>query len=147
MDAGYANSNGFLAPYRGQRYHLSEWRDGSQPRNPREFFNMKHSQARNVIERCFGVLKNRWAILRSPSFYPIKTQNRIIIACCLLHNYIRKEMSYDPFEENWENLEDRDEDVDEEDTIRIVDSTHEWSVFRDNTASNMYNEWRERREG
>ncbi|KAL5567150.1 hypothetical protein UlMin_030314 [Ulmus minor] len=75
VDAGYTNCNGFLAPYHGQRYHLSEWAHGRHPNTHEEFFNMKHSAARNVIERCFGVLKNRWAILRSPSFYPIKTQN------------------------------------------------------------------------
>ncbi|XP_019190791.1 PREDICTED: uncharacterized protein LOC109185266 [Ipomoea nil] len=70
VDGGYANSEGFLAPFRGQRYHLNEWRQGHQPTTPQEFFNMKHAAARNVIERCFGLLKMRWAILRSPSFYP-----------------------------------------------------------------------------
>ncbi|MFQ6658475.1 hypothetical protein Gotur_027729, partial [Gossypium turneri] len=43
---------------------------GYQPSTPREFFNMKHALARNVIEKCFGLLKLRWGILRSPSFYP-----------------------------------------------------------------------------
>jgi len=74
------NLEGFPALFRGQKYHLSEWRPSCQPTTPTEFFNMKHSQAHNVIERCFGLLKNRWAIIReSPSFYPIRTQNRIII--------------------------------------------------------------------
>ncbi|XP_008779183.2 uncharacterized protein LOC103698914 [Phoenix dactylifera] len=50
-DAGYANAEGFLAPYRGQRYHLNEWRQSQQPTNAHEFFNMKHSRAKNVIER------------------------------------------------------------------------------------------------
>ncbi|XP_061363236.1 protein ALP1-like [Gastrolobium bilobum] len=63
-DAGYMNGEGFLTPYRGQRYHLSEWRHGAHPRTAQEFFNMKHSSARNVIERCFGMLKGRWAIVR-----------------------------------------------------------------------------------
>ncbi|KAL5552069.1 hypothetical protein UlMin_002245 [Ulmus minor] len=54
VDAGYSNCNGFLAPYRGQHYHLSEWTNGRQPNNHQEFFNMKHSAARNVIEWCFG---------------------------------------------------------------------------------------------
>ncbi|PPD85896.1 hypothetical protein GOBAR_DD17181 [Gossypium barbadense] len=71
VDAGYRNCEGFLAPFRGQRYHLNEWRQGYQPSSPQEFFNMKHASARNVIERCFGLLKVRWGILRSPSFYPI----------------------------------------------------------------------------
>ena len=73
VDAGYTNGEGFLAPYRGTRYHLSEWRDGCMPVTPEEYFNMKHASARNVIERCFEVLKMCWAILRSLSFYPIKT--------------------------------------------------------------------------
>ncbi|XP_039120006.1 uncharacterized protein LOC120256373 [Dioscorea cayenensis subsp. rotundata] len=38
VDAGYANCPGFLAPFRGQRYHLSVWADGHQPRTPQEFF-------------------------------------------------------------------------------------------------------------
>ncbi|PPD94131.1 hypothetical protein GOBAR_DD08836 [Gossypium barbadense] len=70
VDAGYTNCEGFLAPFRGQRYHLNEWCQGYQPSSPQEFFNMKHASARNVIERCFGLLKHRWGILRSPSFYP-----------------------------------------------------------------------------
>ncbi|KAL8465468.1 hypothetical protein ACS0TY_034828 [Phlomoides rotata] len=40
----------------------------------------------------------RWGILRSPSWYPIKTANKIIMACCLLHNYIRNEMVVDLLE-------------------------------------------------
>lgn len=46
--------------------------------------------ARNVIERWFGILKGRWAIHRSPSWFSIKTHNRIVMACCLLHNLIKK---------------------------------------------------------
>ncbi|KAL0445882.1 UNVERIFIED_CONTAM: hypothetical protein Slati_1716100 [Sesamum latifolium] len=76
-----------------------EWELGNNtPQNHQEFFNMKHASARNVIERTFDLLKARWAILRSPSFYDIDDQNRIIIACCLLHNFIRQEMSIDPLE-------------------------------------------------
>ncbi|PPD70354.1 hypothetical protein GOBAR_DD32770 [Gossypium barbadense] len=98
VDAGYTNCEGFLAPFRGQRYHLNDWCQGYQPSTPQEFFNMKHASARNVIERCFGLLKMRWGILRSPSFYPVRVHNRIIIACCLLHNFIRTHMSIDPIE-------------------------------------------------
>ncbi|PPD95309.1 hypothetical protein GOBAR_DD07645 [Gossypium barbadense] len=71
VDTGYTNCEAFLAPFRGQRYHLNEWHQGYQPSSPQEFFNMKHASTRNVIERCFGLLKLRWGILRSPSFYPI----------------------------------------------------------------------------
>ncbi|KAL0392934.1 UNVERIFIED_CONTAM: hypothetical protein Sradi_2516200 [Sesamum radiatum] len=98
-DNGYANAEGFLTPYRGVRYHLREWDRGTGgPRNKEELFNLKHSSARNVIERTFGLLKVRWGILRSQSFYPIDVQNKIIIACCILHNFIRNEMPDDPLE-------------------------------------------------
>ena len=71
-DNGYANSEGFLTPYRGVRYHLQEWGpDSERPKNPREMFNMRHTSARNIIERAFAVLKMRWGILRSASYYPI----------------------------------------------------------------------------
>ncbi|KAL5538384.1 hypothetical protein UlMin_046122 [Ulmus minor] len=108
VDAGYSNAEDFLSPYRGTRYHLKEW--GQRiPSNREEYFNMKHSFARNVIERCFGLLKVRWAILRSLSFYPIKTQCRIITACCLLHNLIRREMVVDPAECQLDNVTEVDE--------------------------------------
>ncbi|GAV58810.1 LOW QUALITY PROTEIN: DDE_4 domain-containing protein, partial [Cephalotus follicularis] len=90
VDASYTNCEGFIAPYKSQRYHLNE-RVANQPTTPKEFFNMKHSSVRNVIERCFRLLKLRWAILRCPSYYPIQIQNRIIMACYLLHNFIRTE--------------------------------------------------------
>ncbi|KAL0423177.1 UNVERIFIED_CONTAM: hypothetical protein Sradi_0852500 [Sesamum radiatum] len=98
-DNGYGNVEGFLTPYRGVRYHLKEWDRGTGgPQSPRELFNLRHASARNVIERTFGLLKTRWGILRSPSYYPIRFQNQIIVACCLLHNFVRMEMPDDPFE-------------------------------------------------
>ncbi|KAL0405681.1 UNVERIFIED_CONTAM: hypothetical protein Slati_3882000 [Sesamum latifolium] len=72
VDSEYSNGEGFLSPYQGFRYHLKEWELGNNmPQNHQEFFNMKHASARNVIERTFGLLKARWTILRSPSFYDI----------------------------------------------------------------------------
>ncbi|KAL0453796.1 UNVERIFIED_CONTAM: hypothetical protein Slati_1357700 [Sesamum latifolium] len=73
---------GFLTPYRGVRYHLKEW-DRGGPQNARELFNLRHAAARNVIERSFGLLKMRWGILQSPSYYSIDVQSRIVVACCL----------------------------------------------------------------
>ena len=42
-------------------YRLNNW---SRPQNKYELFNLRHAQARNIIERIFGVLKNRFQILR-----------------------------------------------------------------------------------
>uniref|UniRef100_A0A5B6Z293 DDE Tnp4 domain-containing protein n=1 Tax=Davidia involucrata TaxID=16924 RepID=A0A5B6Z293_DAVIN len=97
VDAGYTNGPGFLAPYRGTRYHLNEWSaSGNNPQTYKELFNLRHSTARNVIERAFGLLKKRWAILRSASFFELKTQVNIISACAILHNHIRIEQPNDP---------------------------------------------------
>lgn len=144
-DNGYTNGEGFLAPYRGVRYHLRDWGEGTfVPQNKEEFFNMKHSRARNVIERSFGLLKGRWGILRSASFYPIKVQNRIILACCLIHNFIRDAMTIDPLENEIPEsgghpLEDS---IDVVESIDVIESSQQWTSWRDNLALSMFNEWR-----
>ncbi|KAL0435196.1 UNVERIFIED_CONTAM: hypothetical protein Sradi_0227500 [Sesamum radiatum] len=65
VDAGFTNYQCFLAPYRGTRYHLPEWRgQGRRYGTPQDMFNHAHSRLRNVIERCFGVLKKHFPILQ-----------------------------------------------------------------------------------
>ncbi|XP_054817831.1 uncharacterized protein LOC129317544 [Prosopis cineraria] len=136
VDAGYTNCEGFLAPYRGQRYHLSEWREGRHPRSAQECFNMRHSSARNVIERCFGILKLRWAILTSASFYPVRTHNRVIIAYCLLHNLIRQE-GVDLLENEVPEM-GVDMDGMENTPIQNMDASDEWATFRDTLANEIF---------
>ncbi|XP_042043219.1 uncharacterized protein LOC121788619 [Salvia splendens] len=98
-DNGYANSDGFMTPYKGVRYHLKEWGPACEaPQTPAELFNMRHTKARNIIGRAFAVMKMRWGILRSASFYPIDVQTSLIIACFLLHNFICGQMEVDPLE-------------------------------------------------
>ncbi|XP_042005234.1 uncharacterized protein LOC121753976 isoform X2 [Salvia splendens] len=142
-DNAYANSNGFLTPYKGVRYHLKEWGPGmAAPQNPKELFNMRHTKARNVIERAFAVLKMRWGILRCASFYPIKTQIRLIMACFLLHNFIRREMGVDPIEVELDETNPPvavAEDIGANPYVNCVEPTAEWTSFRDNLALNMWN--------
>ena len=92
-----------------------------------KYFNMKHASARNVIERCFGVVKMRWGILRSASFYPIKTQIRIITACCLIHNLIRREMSLDLMENEYD-VQQSTQNVTEDEYVGSVGSSDEWTT-------------------
>ncbi|KAK4727367.1 hypothetical protein R3W88_032284 [Solanum pinnatisectum] len=134
-DEGYTNGNGFLLPYRGYRYWLRDWQgENPSPQCREELFNMKHARARNVIERTFGLLKGRWGILRSPSWYSVKIHNRIISACCLIHNFIRREMEVDPLEI------DLEEQVEyQQDNIDVVESSQEWTTWRDELAQSMWN--------
>ncbi|KAI8551052.1 hypothetical protein RHMOL_Rhmol06G0154900 [Rhododendron molle] len=142
VDAGYTNGPELLAPYRGQRYHINIWRQGHMPQSREECFNMKHSSARNIVERCFGVLKMRWGILRSYSFYPIRTQCRIVTACCLLHNLIKRTMPVDPVEAQYTAWEQQNlHNILPEEYIMNVETTNEWTDFRDNLATQMYNDW------
>lgn len=104
---------GFLAPYRGERYHLRDYRGrGRHPRGPQEFFNYRHSSLRNVVERCYGVLKARFPILKLMPNYPIRKQRRIPIACCAIHNFIRMHSTRDTLFEEYQvpDLEVRDEE-------------------------------------
>uniref|UniRef100_A0A9I9EC68 Retrotransposon protein n=1 Tax=Cucumis melo TaxID=3656 RepID=A0A9I9EC68_CUCME len=141
-DAGYLNAEGFLAPYRGQRYHLQEWRGAANATtNAKEYFNMKHSSARNVIERVFGVLKGRWAILRGKSYYPLQVQCRTILACALLHNLINRKMTY------CDDVDDEDEGdstyatTTASEDIQYIETTNEWSQWCDDLAESMFTEW------
>ncbi|VDC03190.1 unnamed protein product [Peniophora sp. CBMAI 1063] len=93
-DAGFASCDTLLVPYRNVRYHLREWQIGNRrPQNAEELFNLRHAQARNIIERMFGVLKKEFKMACEPSDYSIRTQCLIPSALMLLHNFFR---IYDP---------------------------------------------------
>lgn len=86
VDSGYANRNGYLAPFKGSTYHIPKFRNRSEPPQGKyEVFNFLHSSIRNVIERCFGVLKQKWRILKDMPSFDATT----LTACLALHNFIR----------------------------------------------------------
>ncbi|XP_027060941.2 uncharacterized protein [Coffea arabica] len=80
VDAAYKNVPDFLSTYKNAA------RAGPE----KILFNTRHSKLRNVIERTFGVLKNRFKFLKGPvpNFY-MMTQVSVVIACCVLHNFLR----------------------------------------------------------
>lgn len=59
------------------------------PSNKEELFNLRHAQARNIIERIFGVLKRRFRILLIGPEYSVEVQAKIPAALCVIHNFIR----------------------------------------------------------
>ncbi|KAK2634733.1 hypothetical protein Ddye_029525 [Dipteronia dyeriana] len=109
---------------------------------------MKPSQARNIIERCFGLVKKRWAILRSPSFYPIRFQGRTIIGCALPNNFIRMHMDVDPEEYTSLTLDElsiREDVPNEFQSIDVIEVNDEWSQWRDDLAKEMFDSWMSRK--
>ncbi|XP_077246050.1 uncharacterized protein LOC143885893 [Tasmannia lanceolata] len=95
-DAGYPCLSHFITPIRGIGYHLNQIR-GHRPRKPEELYNQRHSSARNVIELTFGVLKKRFSILNTTPIYSYSKQIDIVLACCCVHNHIRREMPDDSY--------------------------------------------------
>ncbi|KAM0058325.1 putative harbinger transposase-derived nuclease domain-containing protein [Helianthus debilis subsp. tardiflorus] len=103
VDAGYPNTRGYLAPYKGTniRYHIPDFRRAQTsamraPRGPKETYNYFHSSLRNIIERTFGVWKARWALLRDMHVnFTYEHQVSIVIASMAIHNYIRKPGEFD----------------------------------------------------
>jgi hypothetical protein len=77
-DSGFGICDALLIPYAGVRYHLAEWgradiryachghricfpsHSKASPVNAQELYNLRHASARNVVERIFGVLKERF---------------------------------------------------------------------------------------
>jgi hypothetical protein len=87
-DAGYACRPGILPPFRKTRYHLNEFSAKHRPLNARELFNLRHSSLRVTIERAFAALKNRFKVLDQKPFHMFDTQVKLVLACCILHNWI-----------------------------------------------------------
>ena len=90
------NRSCLIAPYRGVHYNLKEY-SVRPPENAKELFNLQHALLRTAIERAFGILKKRFPIITNTTEpnYCVDTQNEIILACCILHNYL---MDVDPNE-------------------------------------------------
>lgn len=61
-------------------------RGGMEP--GKSSFNTRHSRARDVVERMFGVVKGRWRILRKAMEIIDPAFATLLIECCfLLHNF------------------------------------------------------------
>ncbi|XP_033242131.1 putative nuclease HARBI1 [Drosophila miranda] len=78
-DSGYALESFVLTPYRSAEIATYQHR-----------FNIKHTGARNIIERTIGVLKSRFRCLQRTLNYPPIFCCQIINVCCALHNICRR---------------------------------------------------------
>ncbi|WVZ81841.1 hypothetical protein U9M48_029173 [Paspalum notatum var. saurae] len=125
VDSGYPNRPGYLAPYKGTKYHLSEFQSGPI----------------NVIERSFGVLKMKWRILGQLPSYPMPKQSKIITACMGIHNFIGQsaleDTDFDAFDENVVPVENKPR------TGRRIattgDEDNNMNAFRDEIARGLFN--------
>ncbi|XP_018809321.1 uncharacterized protein LOC108982383 isoform X2 [Juglans regia] len=145
LDSEYSNREGFLAPYQGVRYHIHEYRGANQlPRNAKELFNHRHSYLRNVIQRSFDVLKIRFPILKLAPQYAFHIQRDIVIAACVLHNYIRREERNDWLFSSVEGSSvDESPDPDQHPDMQLASHIQEEDAFssRESIAAAMWDDF------
>jgi hypothetical protein len=105
----------------------------NMPQNKRELFNLRQSSLRVTIERAFGALKNRFKILDNKPFHPYKTQVKLVLACCILHNWILRfgEDEHVP-DESWAP---NNNPIDPDD----VPDNATWVAQREEWATQMWN--------
>lgn len=114
-DSGYPLEPWLLTPY-------------VRPTSPsEEIFNRKHIQCRNVIERCFGLLKSRFKALHRTGgtlCYTPEKVCKIITACAVLHNICINYRLDEPvtISDNAEHDTDSDSggDDDDDDDLQIT---------------------------
>ncbi|XP_015905945.1 uncharacterized protein [Parasteatoda tepidariorum] len=59
----------------------------------KRIFNYRLSRARRTVENAFGILSARFEVLQRVNPLDIKKVESIVLACCALHNYLRKTSS------------------------------------------------------
>jgi hypothetical protein len=116
---------------------LKEYGGRNYPTNKKELFNLRHSSLRVMVERAFGALKNRFRILDKKPYHPYKTQVKLVLACCILHNWIvghgQDEVFHD--EATWEP---NSSSTAPNDAFDAADNVA-WAHRRDEIANMMWN--------
>ena len=142
VDGGYANTQSFLAPYRGVRYHLKEFGHGRHRPQNYELFNHRHAVMRNHVERALGVLKKRFPILNVGTFHPMRNQVRIPAATAVLHNIIKMHHG----DEEW--LDNQPNNITPPDFVNLPNGDDNYhgnnlhgNIFRDQIAMQMWNDF------
>lgn len=77
-DAAFPLKPYLMKPYGGQNLTQRE-----------KIFNYRLSRARRIVENAFGILVSRFQIFAKPLPYCPNTVDKIVRACCALHNWLR----------------------------------------------------------
>jgi hypothetical protein len=88
-DSGYAEKEGFMVPFQGQRLHLEHF-EGVRIDSlcKEDKFNWCHASLRNIIERRFEALKEKWHILDGIPLMEARKQATMIISCFAMDNFL-----------------------------------------------------------
>ena len=75
-DAAYPLADNLLVPFK----------NNGRLTDPQKKYNKKHSKARSIIERAFGMLKKRMRKLNLIEMTRVDLIPVVVIACCIIHN-------------------------------------------------------------
>lgn len=78
-DDAFSLSENLMKPYKG-----------SKLTNHQRIYNYRCSRARGVSENAFGILAARFRIFHRAIHLSPEKVRKVVLACCYLHNYIRK---------------------------------------------------------
>lgn len=59
----------------------------------RRVFNYRLSRARRVIENVFGIMCARFGVFSRPINLKVENIEKIVLSCCVLHNFLRNKCS------------------------------------------------------
>lgn len=78
-DEAFALRRDFLKPF-AQRDLIPE----------RKVFNYRLSRARRIVENVFGIMASRFRIFHTEINLRLDRIENVVLACCVLHNYLRR---------------------------------------------------------
>ncbi|XP_045494191.1 uncharacterized protein LOC123693234 [Colias croceus] len=81
-DNAFAINENLLKPY--PRRNLT---------HDQRIFNYRLSRARRIVENAFGILAERFRVLKRPIQINVHNVPKVVMASCTLHNYLRKKSS------------------------------------------------------
>jgi hypothetical protein len=104
-DAAFMVSEHLLIPFTGSSREVPE----------KDVFNFYLSQLRIRIEMAFGLLTNKWRVLRRPMQNGLRMNAKVLEACARLHNFV--------IENNNTPYEDRNEEFESAMSIEPMDNS------------------------
>lgn len=104
-------------------------------------FNYRLCRARRVVENVFGILASRFRILLTTiTMTNVENIDKIILACCALHNFLRRKSSgyINNSGNDWETINDnRIEDGDWCEELRRLHGLQNNRTYHNNIAKNV----------
>jgi hypothetical protein len=76
-----------------QQHIMTPFPGPQEKDSSKRIYNYRHSRARRVVENAFGIISVRFRVLRKPLLLEPERAEKVVLACCYLHNFLRKGQS------------------------------------------------------